>query len=220
MSYDQDQNNSQQTSEFLSSSGLKLKMRNRKIIVLFQNQNICCGYSKEPSQWDGSFEHPKHMLKIMGKKTFTILRWKFFAYLNLCFYRITTTPIRAISFQGVSQLIYLILNSQLQESTLFKINPAGNIRVTKEMDYEDPDERLFNLFIRAMESETNLYSDVQVSNCKFWNFRANFIFRPICDIKNLRLGHDLPLSVNDRVISLFCEGFIFHETSHIYILFI
>ena len=28
---------------------------------LFLNQNIFCGYSKEPSQWDGSFEHPKHM---------------------------------------------------------------------------------------------------------------------------------------------------------------
>ena len=28
--------------------------------------------SKEPSQWDSSFEHPKHMLKLMGKKIFTI----------------------------------------------------------------------------------------------------------------------------------------------------
>ena len=46
----------------------------RKIIFFF-NQNICCGYSKEPSQSDDSFEHPKHMLKIMGKKIFTILRW-------------------------------------------------------------------------------------------------------------------------------------------------
>ena len=27
-------------------------MRNRKIIFLFLNQNICCGYWKEPSQWD------------------------------------------------------------------------------------------------------------------------------------------------------------------------
>ena len=35
-------------------------MRNRKIIVLFLNQNIYCVYSKEPSQ----FEHPKHMLKM------------------------------------------------------------------------------------------------------------------------------------------------------------
>ena len=29
-----------------------------------------CGYSKESSEWDGSFEHPKHMAKLMGKKTF------------------------------------------------------------------------------------------------------------------------------------------------------
>ena len=50
-----------------------VKMCNRKIIFLFLNQNICCGYSKEPSQRDGSFEHPKHMLKVIGKKLFTIL---------------------------------------------------------------------------------------------------------------------------------------------------
>ena len=51
--------------------------RNRKMIFLFLNQNICCGYSKEPSQWDGSFEHPKHMLKINGKTKFTTLDEKF-----------------------------------------------------------------------------------------------------------------------------------------------
>ena len=43
-------------------------MRNIKLIFLFLNQNICCVYSKEPSQWDGSFEHPQNMLKMMGKK--------------------------------------------------------------------------------------------------------------------------------------------------------
>ena len=48
-----------------------------KIIFFILIQIICCGYSKEPSQWDGSFEHPKHVLKLMGKKIFTILRWKF-----------------------------------------------------------------------------------------------------------------------------------------------
>ena len=26
------------------------------------------------SQWDGSYKHPKHMLILMGKKLFTILR--------------------------------------------------------------------------------------------------------------------------------------------------
>ena len=34
---------------------------------------VCFGCSKEPSHGDGSFEHPKHMLKIMGKKIFTTL---------------------------------------------------------------------------------------------------------------------------------------------------
>ena len=56
--------------------GLKLRVHNEKLIFLFLNQNICCGYSKELSQWEGSFEHPKHMLKLMGKKIFTILLLK------------------------------------------------------------------------------------------------------------------------------------------------
>ena len=34
--------------------------------------------------WDGSFEHPKRMLKLMDEKIFTILRWIIFAYLGLC----------------------------------------------------------------------------------------------------------------------------------------
>ena len=53
-------------------------------MFLFLNQNICCGYSKEPSQWDGSFEHSKHMLKFMGKKIFTILRWQFL-FIETCY---------------------------------------------------------------------------------------------------------------------------------------
>ena len=31
---------------------------NQNLIFLFLGQNICCGCSKEPSQLDGSFEHP------------------------------------------------------------------------------------------------------------------------------------------------------------------
>ena len=46
----------------------------------FSNQNICCRNSKDPSQC--SFEHPKHMLKLMGKKLFTIL-YPTNVYLNL-----------------------------------------------------------------------------------------------------------------------------------------
>ena len=54
-----------------------LRVSNRKMIFLFLNQNICCGYSKESSQSGGSFKHPKHILKVMGKKIFTILCWNF-----------------------------------------------------------------------------------------------------------------------------------------------
>ena len=50
---------------------------NWKLFFIFLNQNICYGYSKEPSQWDGSFEHPKHMFKLMDKKIITILRRTF-----------------------------------------------------------------------------------------------------------------------------------------------
>ena len=35
---------------FLPITGLKLRVRNKNLIFLFLNQNICCGYSKEPSQ--------------------------------------------------------------------------------------------------------------------------------------------------------------------------
>ena len=58
----------------LISTGLQLRVSNKNLIFLFLNQNICYGYSKEPSQWDSSFKYPKHMLKLMGKKIFTILR--------------------------------------------------------------------------------------------------------------------------------------------------
>ena len=33
------------------------------VLFSFLSRNICFGYSKEPSQLDGSLEHPKHMLK-------------------------------------------------------------------------------------------------------------------------------------------------------------
>ena len=33
---------------------MRLRVGTKILIFLFLNQNICCGYSKEPSQWDGS----------------------------------------------------------------------------------------------------------------------------------------------------------------------
>ena len=53
--------------EFNIESGLKLIVRIEKLIFLFLNQNICCGYSK----------HPKHMLKLMGKNYLKFYAQKF-----------------------------------------------------------------------------------------------------------------------------------------------
>ena len=51
---------------------------------------------------------------------------------------------------------------------------------------------------------------------KSGNFRENFIFansvkRHICDVKSSRVWHDIPISVNGRVIYLLHEGFIFKK---------
>ena len=52
------------------------------------------------------------------------------------------------------------------------------------------------------------------SYCKLENVRENLIFtnnieRHICDVKKSRTGHDLPISVNDRVISPIHKALIF-----------
>ena len=38
-----------------------------EIIFLSLNQIYVVGTQKKPSQWDGSFEYPKHVFKLMGK---------------------------------------------------------------------------------------------------------------------------------------------------------
>ena len=64
------------------------------IIFLSINWNMCFVSSKEPSQWDGSFEHPQHMFWLRNKKIiisytllpgglellniFGFLKWRFF----------------------------------------------------------------------------------------------------------------------------------------------
>ena len=59
---------------FYKRTAPQIRMHIQKLIFLFHNQNVCCGYSKEPSHGDGSFEHPKQMLRLMDKNIFMILR--------------------------------------------------------------------------------------------------------------------------------------------------
>ena len=37
------------------------KRTNGIFVLCFNKNKTCSGHSKEPSQWDGSFEHPKHV---------------------------------------------------------------------------------------------------------------------------------------------------------------
>ena len=50
-----------------------MRVRTGKLFLLFLNQNIFYGYSKEASQRDGSFEHPTRMFKFMGNEINAIL---------------------------------------------------------------------------------------------------------------------------------------------------
>ena len=57
-------------------------MHNKNLIFLLLNQSIFCGYSKEPSQWDGSFEHP-NSVKTDGQENIYIFTLKNFVNLKL-----------------------------------------------------------------------------------------------------------------------------------------
>ena len=51
----------------------------------------------------------------------------------------------------------------------------------------------------------------------FQQNKTNVSFREIARLiarNSLRQEHDLPISVNDRVISPLCEGFVFKKTLH------
>ena len=64
-------------------SGFQIRVGIGNLFSLSRIQNICCGYSKEPSQGNGSFQPPKHMFKLMGKKIVKIFTQIKFPYLDL-----------------------------------------------------------------------------------------------------------------------------------------
>ena len=120
-------------------------MSSQKIIILFLNHNICCGYSKEPSQWDGSFERPKQMLKLMYKTIFTILRWKFcpiWTYAKLTWLRsdICLTPAIFIT----SFFTNFILSSYWNKSALFSIKVLQACNIPRHSIFSMQNDALTN----------------------------------------------------------------------------
>ena len=55
-------------------TGLQIRVSIGKLFSYFSSKTYVVGTQKEPSQRDGSFEHPKHMFKLMGEKIISILR--------------------------------------------------------------------------------------------------------------------------------------------------
>ena len=88
--------------------------------------------------------------------------------------------------------------------TKYRINPEGRIQICAERSRRG--------FVQPIQL------DGIDAYCKFGNV-DNFIFansvkRKICLIRNSRIGHDLPTSVNDSDFAI-SRGCYFHETSHL-----
>ena len=56
------------------------------LYFLISQVNICCGFSKEPFQEDGSFKHPTQMFGRINMEVFTIIHLNP-ANLELCLVR-------------------------------------------------------------------------------------------------------------------------------------
>ena len=93
--------------QFCTKIGLQIWMGTWTFFFSFHNQNICCG-----SQWDGSFEQPKHMFKLMGLKINTILRLKYF--LNWSYAK--------ISWAGPYSILGLLLRQMTSDPHLSMYN--------------------------------------------------------------------------------------------------
>ena len=112
-----------QTLRFYLFSGLQIRVCAGKLFFLFLNQNICCGYSKEPSHWDGSFEHPKHMFKLMGKEINAILEAQ--TILSGPMYFLCCDPHHAPMLYPIYSLVNEISYTQWSVMPMPKPTPTG-----------------------------------------------------------------------------------------------
>ena len=98
-------------------TGLQIRVHTGKLFFLFLNQNICCGYSKEPSQWYDSFEHPKHKFKLMGYEINAILGAQFILIWTYEYSIWSSSPLFAYSKWSRNDKLYVAtLNLKLDKS--------------------------------------------------------------------------------------------------------
>ena len=115
-------------------------LSNRNVIFLFLNQNICCGCSN--TQWDGSFKHPKHIIKIKGKKIFTILRWNRFE-----------SSLRCIT--GSTMLLVLFYKLKIK---IFTLN--NSLEIHEKLNYNDDHDLMAILYCIYMPMKLLIFNKV------------------------------------------------------------
>ena len=111
----------------------------------------------------------------------------------------------------------MIDNKPLPDSDKYCRHDEGNTHTLTISDLTSEDNYDVTANFGDVSTTAKLVVEGNIFYCLFYcngSFRENFIFtnsvkRHTCDSKNLRLGHDLPISVSDRLISPFHEGLIF-----------
>ena len=98
---------------FYHHAGPQIRVRNWKLFVSFLNQNICCGYSEEPSHR----EHPKHMFELVDKKIIAILRK--LCFLNLPYNHAWENPPER---KGVTQALFSLFSEPNKNFKLYAAN--------------------------------------------------------------------------------------------------
>ena len=87
-------------------------------MFLFLNQKICCGYPN-PSQLNGSFEHPKRMFKLKVKKnsqiSAKILNWPLAFKMYMCWLCVTAA---FLFFEYTITLSGSVLNFEISKNYL------------------------------------------------------------------------------------------------------
>ena len=154
-------------------SGLQIRVRTWILFFLFLNQNICCAYSKEPSQWDGSFEYPKHMVKLMDKKIITILGKLFFALLALWLLNLLLTADKRQKcltnpcfFISCPQLVIINEHQYIEDIQMFLLNMCFISRVKWTIFiFHEWRSHEWNIIIVHFSSEIK-----DIFNKNIWNF--------------------------------------------------
>ena len=113
-----------------------------EIIFLILNQSICWGYSKEPSQWEGSFEHPKHMFRLLGKKIFAFLRSKFLY--NWTYGLLSQFFFRRYKMCHIQSLLLLYIATCVSADLYLHSIRGSNNRLNEKTATRKTNDRLFD----------------------------------------------------------------------------